>query len=232
MRILVIEDEKRVANFIKHGLEQERYIVETASDGISGLELAMNAHFEAILLDIMLPGKDGFSILKELRNLKISTPVMILSARGTTEDRVRGLDLGADDYLPKPFSFEELAARLRAILRRSIPEKSTRLSCGYVTLDTVLHLAFLGDKELDEPLTQKEYLLLEYLMRNKNRVLSRANITQQVWKHDFEQDSNIIDVYIKRLRNKIEIPGSGKPLIQSIRGVGYRMRDIQQEENE
>lgn len=231
MRILVIEDEKRVANFIKHGLEQEHYIVETASDGISGLELAMNAHFDAILLDIMLPGKDGFSILKELRNLKISTPVMILSARGTTEDRVRGLDYGADDYLPKPFSFEELAARLRAILRRSIPEKSTHLTCGYISLDTVLHIALINDKELENPLTQKEYLLLEYLIRNKNRVLSRAKITQNVWKHDFEQDSNIIDVYIKRLRTKIDLPGNKNPLIQSIRGVGYRMRDIKQEEN-
>ncbi len=222
MRILVVEDERKVASFIKHGLEEERYIVEVASDGVSGFEMAMNNHFDAILLDVMLPGKDGFTLLKDLRDAGVTTPVLMLTARGTTEDRVTGLDLGADDYLPKPFSFDELAARLRSILRRSTPEKSTKIRCGDLKLDTVSHLAYRNDKEIE--LTTKEYALLEYLMRNKNRILSRSTITQHVWKHNFDPESNIIDVYIKRLRSKIEVEGK-KPLIQSIRGVGYRMRE-------
>lgn len=224
MRILVIEDEKKVANFIKHGLEEERYIVEIAYDGPTGLEFAMNNQFDGILLDVMLPGKDGFQVLKELRDAGVSTPVLILTARGSTEERVQGLDLGADDYLAKPFSFEELAARLRSILRRSSPEKSTKLRCGDLILDTVSHFAYRFGREIE--LTTKEYALLEYLMRNKNRILSRSTITQHVWRHSFDPESNIIDVYIKRLRSKIENDDGSRPLIQSIRGVGYRMRDI------
>ena len=227
MRILVVEDERKVVSFIKHGLEEERYIVEVAGDGITGFEMAMNNQFDAILLDIMLPGKDGFTILKELRNAGISTPVLMLTARGNTEDRVAGLDLGADDYLPKPFSFEELAARLRSILRRSSPEKSTKLHCSDLELDTVSHLAFRFNKEIE--LTTKEYALLEYLFRNKNRILSRSTITQHVWKHNFDPESNIIDVYIKRLRSKVDKEGA-KPIIQSIRGVGYRIRDFSHED--
>ncbi len=224
MRILVVEDERKVANFIKNGLEEERYIVEIANDGITGLEMAMNNQFDAILLDVMLPGKDGFSILKELREAGVSTPIMMLTARGGTEDRVQGLDLGADDYMPKPFNFVELAARLRSILRRSAPEKSTKLQCGDMILDTIVHLAYRFGKEID--LTTKEYSLLEYLMRHKNRILSRSTITQHVWKHNFDPESNIIDVYIKRLRSKIESDDGSRTLIQSIRGVGYRMRDF------
>ncbi|MBE2188586.1 MAG: response regulator transcription factor [Desulfobulbaceae bacterium] len=223
MRILVVEDEKKVANFIKHGLEEERYIVELAQDGITGLDIAMNNHFDAILLDVMLPGKDGFTLLREMRDAGISTPVVMLTARGNVEDRVTGLDLGADDYLPKPFSFEELAARLRSILRRSSPEKTTKLRCGDLILDTVSHLAYRQGREIE--LTTKEYALMEYLMRNKNRILSRSTITQHVWKHNFDPESNIIDVYIKRLRSKIE-KDDIKPIIQSIRGVGYRMREM------
>lgn len=222
MRILVIEDEKKVASFIKHGLEEERYIVETVHDGINGLEMALNNHFDAILLDLMLPGMDGFSVLKELRDSGVNIPVLILTARGSTEDKVAGLDMGADDYLAKPFSFDELAARLRSILRRSSPEKSTKLRCGDLHLDTVSHLAYRNGREIE--LTTKEYALLEYLMRNKNRILSRSTITQHVWKHSFDPESNIIDVYIKRLRTKID-RDDARPLIQSIRGVGYRMRE-------
>lgn len=227
MRILVVEDEKKVANFIKHGLEEERYIVEIAQDGITGLDIAMNNHFDAILLDVMLPGKDGFTLLREMRDAGISTPVVMLTARGNVEDRVTGLDLGADDYLPKPFSFEELAARLRSILRRSSPEKTTKLRCGDLILDTVSHLAYRQGREIE--LTTKEYALMEYLMRNKNRILSRSTITQHVWKHNFDPESNIIDVYIKRLRSKIE-KDDIKPIIQSIRGVGYRMRETASDE--
>ncbi len=228
MRILVVEDEKKVANFIKHGLEEEKYIVETAYDGVSGLEMAMHNQFDAILLDVMLPGKDGFAILKELREGGVTTPVLMLTARGAIEERVQGLDLGADDYLPKPFSFDELAARLRSILRRSSPEKSTKLKCGDLVLDTVSHFAYRNGAEIE--LTTKEYALLEYMIRNKNRILSRSTITQHVWKHNFDPESNIIDVYIKRLRSKIE-KEDARPLIQSIRGVGYRMRDLPTEDD-
>jgi DNA-binding response OmpR family regulator len=153
----------------------------------------------------------------------------MLTARGTTEDRVQGLDLGADDYLPKPFSFEELAARLRSILRRSSPEKTTKMKCADLILDTVSHLGYRFNNEIE--LTTKEYGLLEYLMKNKNRILSRSTITQHVWKHSFDPESNIIDVYIRRLRSKIEREDGKKPLIQSIRGVGYRLRDLPQDDN-
>jgi two-component system, OmpR family, copper resistance phosphate regulon response regulator CusR len=224
MRILVVEDERKVASFIKHGLEEERYIVELAYDGNSGLEMALNNQFDAILLDVMLPGKDGFVVLKELRDAGVVSPILMLTARGSTDDRVQGLDLGADDYLPKPFSFEELAARIRSILRRSSPEKSTKLRCADLVLDTVSHLAYRFGREIE--LTTKEYALLEHLIRNKNRILSRSTITQHVWKHNFDSESNIIDVYIKRLRYKIDSDDSTKPLIQSICGVGYRLREF------
>ncbi len=227
MRVLIIEDEKKVMNFVRQGLEEERYLVDTASDGITGLELALNNHFDAIVLDVMLPGKDGFTVLRELRDAGSVTPVIMLTARDSVEDKVTGLDLGADDYLPKPFSFDELTARLRSLMRRSAPEKTTKLKCGDLILDTVTHIAVRGGKEIE--LTTKEYTLIEYLMRNKNRILSRSTITQHVWKHNFDPDSNIIDVYVKRLRLKIE-NDNDKPLIQSIRGVGYRMREVSGDE--
>lgn len=222
MRILVIEDEKKVANFIKRGLEEERYEVDLATDGQAGLDFALANKYDAIVLDVMLPKKDGFTVISSLRSAKIATPVLMLTALGTTEDRVTGLDLGADDYLPKPFHFEELAARLRSILRRSSVEKSTKLTCGDLILDTVSHNAFRWGKEIE--LTAREYSLLEYLMRNKGRIVSRSMITQHVWQYNFDPETNIIDVYIKRLRAKIERPGSPK-LLNSIRGVGYRLRE-------
>jgi DNA-binding response OmpR family regulator len=219
MKILVIEDEKKMALFIKRGLEEERYIVETAFDGQTGLEMALHNQYDAIVLDVL-------SAMRAAGNV---TPVLMLTARGNTEDRVAGLDLGADDYMPKPFHFEELAARLRSIMRRSSPEKSTKMQCMDLTLDTVAHVAFRWGKEIE--LTTKEYALLEYLMRNKNRIISRSMITQHVWKHNFDPESNIIDVYIKRIRSKIERPGSAR-ILQSIRGVGYRMRETEPTETE
>jgi len=187
-----------------------------------GIDMAVANHFDAIVLDVMLPKKDGFAVLSEIRAARKSTPVIMLTARAGTNDRVTGLDLGADDYLTKPFHFEELAARLRSILRRSSTEKSTQLMIGDLTLDTVSHVAYRWEKEIE--LTTKEYALLEYLIRNKGRIVSRSMITQQVWKHNFDTESNIIDVYIKRLRAKIERPGSPR-LLNSIRGVGYRMKE-------
>ncbi|GDX64964.1 DNA-binding response regulator [Chlorobiota bacterium] len=223
MKILVIEDEKKMALFIKRGLEEERYIVETAFDGQTGLEIALHNQFDAIVLDVMLPKRDGFAVLSALRGAGNATPVLMLTARGNTDDRVSGLDLGADDYMAKPFHFEELAARLRSIMRRSSPEKSTKMQCMDLILDTVAHVANRWGKEIE--LTTKEYALLEYLMRNKNRIISRSMITQHVWKHNFDPESNIIDVYIKRVRSKIERPGSPR-ILQSIRGVGYRMKEV------
>ena len=223
MKILVIEDEKKMAFFIKRGLEEERYIVETAFDGQTGLEIALHNQFDAIVLDVMLPKRDGFAVLSALRGAGNATPVLMLTARGNTDDRVSGLDLGADDYMAKPFHFEELAARLRSIMRRSSPEKSTKMQCMDLILDTVAHVANRWGKEIE--LTTKEYALLEYLMRNKNRIISRSMITQHVWKHNFDPESNIIDVYIKRVRSKIERPGSPR-ILQSIRGVGYRMKEV------
>ena len=176
MRILVIEDDPKVASFIKRGLQEERYIVETAADGEEGLRMATENSFDAIVLDVMLPKLDGFGVLATLRDNGDSTPVLMLTARGTTEDRVQGLDLGADDYLAKPFHFEELAARLRSILRRSSTDKTTKLHCDDLTLDLVTHFAMRGETEIE--LTTKEYALLEYLMRNKERILSRSMIMQ------------------------------------------------------
>ncbi|MCS7000447.1 MAG: response regulator transcription factor [Bacteroidota bacterium] len=221
MRILVIEDEEKVANFIRRGLEEEHYTVDVTHDGKTGIDMALKGIYDAIVLDLMLPGKDGFEVLQELRAADNDTPVLILTARGSTKDRVRGLDLGADDYLPKPFHFEELAARLRSIIRRSSVQKSSKLVVGDLVLDTTAHLAWRGDKEIE--LTAREYELLEFLMRNKHRVVSRTMIMQHVWNDPYNAMSNVVDVYIKRLRSKIEF--DGKRFIHSIRGIGYRIKE-------
>jgi heavy metal response regulator len=222
MRILVVEDEKKVASFIRKGLMEELYVVDVAHDGDEGLRMARETDYDAVILDIMLPKRDGFSVVKELRASGSTSPVLMLTARGTMQDRVTGLDLGADDYLPKPFHFEELAARVRSLLRRSGVEKSTTLTCGDLSLDTVTHRAYRATREI--ALTTKEYSLLEYLMRNKDRVLSRSLITQHVWSYSFDTESNIIDVYVKRLRKKLNDESEQK-LIRSVRGVGYIMRE-------
>jgi DNA-binding response OmpR family regulator len=222
MKVLIIEDEIKIATFMKSGLKQERYTVELETNGRDGLENAMNHQYDIILLDVMLPGMNGIDILKELRANNYNVPVILISALDSTEDRVNGLDLGADDYISKPFSFDELAARMRAVLRRTQKHKSTKMHAGELTLDTVTHLAYRDNKEIE--LTTKEYALLMYLMIHKNKVLNRNSITQNVWKEDLGKDSNVIDVYIKKLRSKIEKRGT-RPTIQSIRGVGYRLRD-------
>jgi DNA-binding response OmpR family regulator len=227
MKLLVIEDEKKVANFIQQGLNEEQFEVECAFDGEAGLERALSNEFDGLILDLMLPKRDGISILREIRARGINTPVLILTAKGTVQDRVIGLDSGADDYLAKPFHFEELTARVRSMLRRSTVEKSTQIKVGDLVLDTVTHKAKRGENDIE--LTAREYSLLEYLMRNANRVLSRSVITQHVWSYNFYADSNLVDVYINRLRNKIEADGAAR-LIHSIRGVGYVMRESQPEE--
>lgn len=222
MKLLVIEDEKKVANFISQGLREENYEVELAYDGDQGLEKAIAGEYDGIVLDLMMPKRDGLSLLRELRARGLTTPVLILTAKGTTQDKITGLDSGADDYLAKPFHFEELTARIRSMLRRSVSEKTTTLKVGDLVLDTITRKARRNGTDIE--LTAREYALLEYFMRNADRVLSRSVITQHVWNYNFAVDSNLVDVYINRLRNKTEV-GDSSRLIHSIRGVGYVMRD-------
>jgi heavy metal response regulator len=221
MKILVVEDEKKVGAFIKKGLEEDRYSVEVAFDGDKGEELASRGSFDLIILDILMPKKDGLTMLKELRAKHITTPVLMITAKGSVEDKVKGLDTGADDYLVKPFAIAELLARVRSLLRRGGPEKSTALTVADLTLDLVSHKATRGENLIE--LTGKEYTLLEYFMRNTNKVLSRTIISEHIWNYNFDTGTNIIDVYINHLRNKIDGEFE-KKLIHTVRGVGYMMK--------
>lgn len=222
MKILVIEDEKKVASFIKKGLEEEYYIVDTAHNGKDGFELGLSGDYDLIILDLMLPFKDGISITRDLRAHNIITPILLLTAKDKIQDKVEGLDAGADDYLTKPFAFEELIARARALLRRRENVKSLVLKAGELSLDTQTHKLCIGENEMD--LTPKEYAILEFLMRNKNKVVSRTKLTQHVYEYNFDTDTNVIDVYINKLRGKIE-QHSKTEFIHTVRGVGYVMKD-------
>ncbi|MDP4175416.1 MAG: response regulator transcription factor [Bacteroidota bacterium] len=222
MKVLIIEDEKKVSSFIKRGLEEEYYTVDVAYDGKTGESMALNEEYDVILLDIMLPQKDGIAVLKTLRGEKISTPVLLLTAKHTIEEKVEGLDAGADDYLTKPFAFEELLARLRALLRRSETDKSIHLKAADLILDTQTHNVTRNGIEIT--LTPKEYSILEYLLRNKNRVISRTKLSEHVYDYHFDTDTNVIDVYINKLRNKID-KDFDKQLLHTVRGVGYIIKD-------
>jgi len=222
MRILVIEDEKKVASFIKKGLEEEFYAVDAALNGKEGFELASTEEYDLIVLDIMLPYMDGFTITKELRKKGILTPILLLTVKETIQDKVEGLDSGADDYLTKPFAFEELLARIRALLRRKEQIKSTNLKIGNLVLDLQSHKVTIDEKEII--LTPKEYSILEYLMRNKNRVISRTKLVEHVYDYHFDTETNIIDVYINKLRSKVDLDPN-KPLIQTVRGAGYMIKE-------
>ncbi len=224
MRILVVEDEKKVASFIKKGLEEEHYAVDIAYDGEEGLDLAQINEYDLILLDIMLPKLDGMEVLRRIRGNGSSVPILILTAKDSVEDIVTGLDTGSDDYLTKPFSFAELVARVRALLRRKAKEKADILTVGDLTLSTSTHRVKRGTREIE--LTPKEYALLEYFMRNPNRILTRTLITEHVWDYHFDPETNVIDVYVNYLRKKID-HGFEKKLIHTIRGSGYMMRDEQ-----
>ena len=210
MKILVVEDEKKVASFLKKGLEQEYYTVDITHDGKAGLDLSLTEDYDLIILDIMLPLLDGITLLREIRSAKIEVPVLMLTAKDSTEDKVDGLDSGADDYLPKPFAFEELLARVRALLRRKEKVKNLILSAEDLTLDTQTHKVKRGDIEIN--LTPKEYSILEYLLRNKNHAVSRMKLTEHVYEYQFDPDTNVIDVYINKLRNKID-KGSKQSLL-------------------
>lgn len=222
MRILVVEDEKKVATFIKKGLEEEFFSVDTAFDGKDGLRMALSEEYDLVILDVMLPYIDGINLLRELRKEKILAPVLLLTAKDSVESKVIGLDSGADDYLTKPFSFEELLARIRALLRRQAAVKTIQLKAGDLSLDTQTHKVFRGGKEIS--LTAKEYEILEYLLRNKNKVISRTLLSEHVYDYHFDTDTNVIDVYINKLRNKID-KGFDKQLIYTVRGVGYSIKD-------
>ena len=220
MRILVVEDEKKVSSFIKRGLEEENYEVETAADGEEGLAMAAEKSYDLVVLDWMLPKKDGLAVVKELRSRKTMTPVLMLTAKDSLEDIVAGLDSGSDDYLTKPFAFAELLARVRALLRRSEMDRGAEIRFADLRLDPVTHKVWRKDREID--LTAKEYGLLEYFMRNPNQVLTRTMIADHVWDYTFDSFTNIIDVYVNYLRKKID--KLGPPLIHTIRGVGYTLR--------
>ncbi len=222
MKILLVEDEKKVASFIKRGLEEEHFTVDVAYDGESGEFMALTSEYDLIILDILLPKKNGFEVLKSLRANGIQTPILILIAKGSIDDKVEGLNSGADDYLTKPFAFAELIARIRSLLRRTSSEKSNIIKVADLELDTVKHIAKRGEKIIE--LTAREYSLLEYFMRNKGRVLTRTMIAEHIWDYHFDTSSNIIDVYVRRLRKKID-EGFPKKLIHTIRGVGYIIKE-------
>lgn len=222
MRILVIEDEKKVASFVKKGLEEEYYYVDVAYDGKTGLKLALSEDYDLMIFDIMLPYRDGVSLVKDVRNSNISTPILLLTAKLTINDKIEGLDSGADDYLTKPFAFEELLARIRALLRRKEKDKQLQLKVMDLLLDTQTHIVKRDNVEIN--LTPKEYSILEYLLRNKNKVISRTILTEHVYDYHFDTDSNVIDVHINKLRNKID-KGFEKQILHTIRGVGYTVKD-------
>jgi heavy metal response regulator len=221
MRLLVIEDEKKVSSFIRKGLEEEGYAVDVASDGETGLLMASDRVHDLIVLDIQLPKMDGLTVLHELRREKVTTPVLLLTVRATIEEKVLGLDAGADDYLAKPFAFEELVARVRALLRRRTDGKPAALRVADLTLDPARRTVFRGDRKID--LTTKEFALLDYFMRNPGRVLTRTMIAEHVWDYDFDPMTNVIDVYVNYLRKKID-PDQEQKRIQTIRGVGYMLK--------
>jgi heavy metal response regulator len=222
MRILIIEDEKKVASFIKKGLEEEYFVADIAGDGKEGLKLATTEEYDIIIMDIMLPYMDGITVLKEVRKREISTPVLMLTVNDSVKDKVEGLDAGADDYLTKPFAFEELIARLRALLRRNENSKTSKLIVGDLVLDLQSHRVFRNNQEII--LTPKEYSILEYLMRNSKKVVSRTKLIEHVYDYHFDTETNIIDVYINKVRSKID-NNFEKPLIHTIRGIGYVLKD-------
>ena len=222
MRILVVEDEEKVASFIRKGLEQMSYTVEVAGTGEEALGLALATRYDALVLDVMLPGRDGLSVVRELRSRGSDVPVLALTARGTLEDRIAGLDSGCDDYLPKPFAFEELLARLRALLRRGGTSRMPRLEYSGVILDPASRTVSRDGKSIE--LTNKEFALLELMMRRPGQVLTRTTLLESVWGYDFDSTSNVLEVYMNFLRKKVDL-GFPRKLLHTVRGVGYVLRD-------
>jgi DNA-binding response OmpR family regulator len=221
MRVLVVEDSRRLAGIIKRGLLEEGYTVDNAYDGEEAQYMAESAPFDLIVLDIMLPKKDGLAVCRDLRSKNVNTPILMLTAKDSVEDKVTGLDCGADDYLVKPFAFSELLARLRALLRREVLPRVQKLQAGDLSLDPLSREVWRDGSRLD--LTAKEYAILEYFMRRPNAVVTRTMLGESVWDYEFDGISNIIDVYVRRIRRKIDREGQDS-LIQTVRGAGYRLR--------
>jgi DNA-binding response OmpR family regulator len=221
VRILLVEDNRRMSHSIRLSLIDDGYAVDTAFTGPEGEELAEITPYDAIILDIMLPDKSGLEVCRDLRKKRINIPILMLTARDAVEDRVAGLDSGADDYLVKPFAIAELRARLRALLRRESEDKSGQLRLGDLVLDPATHFVQRGGQPVE--LTAKEYSLLEYFMRNPNRLITREMAENHIWSYDFQTSSNVVDVYIRRLRRKIDDPFAVK-LFETVRGAGYRLR--------
>jgi DNA-binding response OmpR family regulator len=223
MRILVVEDDRKVSSFIRQGLEEEGHTVEAASDGDVALELLLGGDpYDLIVLDVLLPKRDGFGVLKAARQAGVHSPVIMLTARDTVADKVTGLDLGADDYLAKPFAFEELLARVRALFRRGSEGRAPVLRLADLTLDPATRKVERGGRRIE--VTTREWALLEYFMRNAGRILTRPMLVQHVWGLDFDPESNIVDVYVGYLRRKIDGPQE-KKLFHTIRGAGYVLKD-------
>jgi two-component system, OmpR family, response regulator len=223
MRALIIEDDKKIASFVMRGLKEAGFAVDHAADGVSGLNLALKDFYDAIILDIMLPKRDGLSIVEEVRRQKIHTPIIILSARRSVDDRIKGLEFGGDDYLIKPFSFSELLARVHALIRRANHEaEPTRITRGDLSLDLLTREVSREGKKIE--LQQREFSLLEYLMRNSGRVVSKTMIIEHVWGYNFDPQTNVVDVLVSRLRNKLDRDFETK-LLQTHRGVGYALKN-------
>lgn len=222
MHILIVEDEQRLASLLRRVLTEERHTVDLAHEGASGLNLALSDTYDVIILDVMLPGTDGIEICRQMRAERVMTPVLMLTARGAIEDRVTGLNVGADDYLTKPFAMEELLARINALLRRRERrfDDVLQITVGDLTLDLMRHEARRGGRLIE--LTAKEFALLEYLMRHAGHVLTRTQIVDAVWRYDMDALSNVVDIYIHYLRDKID-QGFPRPLIKTVRGVGYKI---------
>jgi heavy metal response regulator len=223
MRVLVVEDERRLSGIIKRGLIEEGYAVDAVYDGEEAQYMAETTTYDIIILDIMLPKKDGIAVCKDLRAKKINTPILMLTARDSVEDRVRGLDSGADDYVVKPFAFSELLARIRALLRRESLLKTPKIQVGDLIMDTLTREVWRGERKIE--LTNKEYSILEYFMTRPNMVITRTMLEENAWDYEYDSMSNIIDVYIRRLRRKIDGEAEDS-LIQTVRGAGYRLKIV------
>jgi len=221
MRLLVVEDEKQLAGIIRRGLIEEGYSVDSAFDGEEAQYMAETMPYDLLVLDIMLPRKDGVAVCRDLRSRRVNTPILMLTARDSIEDRVKGLDSGADDYQVKPFAFTELLARIRALLRREVTNRTPKLELGGIVLDTATREVWSHGKNVE--LTAREYSILEYFMRHPNAVVTRTMLEENIWDCDFEGVSNVIDVYIRRLRRKLEEDGEDGA-IQTVRGAGYRLK--------
>lgn len=222
MRILIVEDDPSIHRIISRRLKEEGYAVDDCYDGEEGVDYSMTAAYDCVILDWMLPKKDGITVLREIRQSGNSVPVLMLTAKDTISNRVDGLDAGADDYLTKPFAYDELSARVRALLRRNMKEKQTILQAAGLSMDLAAHKVMRDGKEII--LTNKEFALLEYLMRNQGVVLTRSQIADHVWDYGFDYDSNVVDVYIRYLRNKLD-KGYSEALIHTVRGYGYVLKE-------